>query len=601
MQTNNLLCHGVFLLGPNVKQWLCKNDTKQEQMLDYFVPTSSTAAMISCTHYQMDFVHVALRACDCLVMQFDPILLFTQSQVDILQYADSQQVQIYLICDNCASTEQIQAALLQVQPLLVQAIVAQHVLRSDHPNLLGLLCNTPSVLPNRIASFGKHDGVFSQNILASSEELIAQVVHMYDNGRSMLIRVFAGNLQLGQNTFYNNGAHHVIVESIQFGDTQITCAQAPTLVKVTVRSSNLNRGCNMHVNYKLAPIDACPTNVHMSIVPKIASNLPHLVEFLKHVAHRPDLTIYIEETGEYAIAASKSATLVDFQKTHKCPIDVSFSPIKTQLRESISSPASQTILAKSPNKHSRYFFTAEPTADALIKEFEKGILHQMDIKPRAKILADKFGWDAIEARKIWAISSNVADANILVDTTKGVQYLNEIKDATNSAFAWATKAGVFCEEPMRGITFRLLDVVLQSDSIHRGAGQIIPPVRRAMYGCQIASNPVLQKPLTTVTVTCPKEEIYNMYTELLGTGAIVVNMQDCLVQNLPYLKMNVHVDTHLAHLIPNQLDCSDKVIWKVIGNPMKEDSVAYTVMCQKQQEKGLKIGIPELQKYCDKL
>ena len=40
--------------------------------------------------------------------------------------------------------------------------------------------------------------------------------------------------------------------------------------------------------------------------------------------------------------------------------------------------------------------------------------------------------------------------NMLTDVTKGVQYLNEIRDSCIAAFQWASKEGVMCEENMRG-------------------------------------------------------------------------------------------------------------------------------------------------------
>lgn len=39
--------------------------------------------------------------------------------------------------------------------------------------------------------------------------------------------------------------------------------------------------------------------------------------------------------------------------------------------------------------------------------------------------------------------------NMMTDVTKGVQYLNEIKDSCIAAFQWASKEGVMCEENMR--------------------------------------------------------------------------------------------------------------------------------------------------------
>ena len=48
-----------------------------------------------------------------------------------------------------------------------------------------------------------------------------------------------------------------------------------------------------------------------------------------------------------------------------------------------------------------------------------------------------------------------AGPNMMVDMTKGVQYLNEIKDSCVAAFQWATKEGVMAEENMRGIAFEV--------------------------------------------------------------------------------------------------------------------------------------------------
>ena len=52
---------------------------------------------------------------------------------------------------------------------------------------------------------------------------------------------------------------------------------------------------------------------------------------------------------------------------------------------------------------------------------------------------EKFDWDATEARKIWCFGPEGTGPNLLVDCTKAVQYLNEIKDSVVAGFQWATK------------------------------------------------------------------------------------------------------------------------------------------------------------------
>merc|ERR1712013_675999 len=156
-----------------------------------------------------------------------------------------------------------------------------------------------------------------------------------------------------------------------------------------------------------------------------------------------------------------------------------------------------TCLAKSPNKHNRLYFTAEPMEDA---------------KERAKLLREKFSWDENAARKIWAWGPETEGANLVVDQTQGVQYLLEIKEHVNSAFQWATKEGPLCDENMRGIKFGLTDVTLHTDATHRGAGQIMPPTRRACFAAELLGKPTVQEPIFLVEITCPQEAMSGVYS-----------------------------------------------------------------------------------------
>jgi len=72
-----------------------------------------------------------------------------------------------------------------------------------------------------------------------------------------------------------------------------------------------------------------------------------------------------------------------------------------------------------------------------------------DPKLRAKRLIDEFGWEKEETQKIWAFGPDNSGPNMLVDVTKGVQFMNEIKDSMDSAFQWSTKEGPLTDENMR--------------------------------------------------------------------------------------------------------------------------------------------------------
>jgi elongation factor 2 len=95
-----------------------------------------------------------------------------------------------------------------------------------------------------------------------------------------------------------------------------------------------------------------------------------------------------------------------------------------------------------------------------------------------------------------------------MDCTKGVQYLNEIKDSCVAGFQWATKEGVLSEENVRGVRFDIHDVTLHADAIHRGGGQIIPTARRVLYASMLTAKPRLFEPVYLCEVqVCEKNWI----------------------------------------------------------------------------------------------
>lgn len=71
--------------------------------------------------------------------------------------------------------------------------------------------------------------------------------------------------------------------------------------------------------------------------------------------------------------------------------------------------------------------------------FKGVVTPRQEMKERARYLADTYDMDVGEARKIWCFGPEGTGPNLLMDVTKGVQYLNEIKDSVVAGFQWATK------------------------------------------------------------------------------------------------------------------------------------------------------------------
>merc|ERR1719387_3119872 len=182
-------------------------------------------------------------------------------------------------------------------------------------------------------------------------------------------------------------------------------------------------------------------------------------------------------------------------------------------RETVTQTSSVTCLAKSPNKHNRLYIVAQKMEEDLCKDIEDGKLGpKAEAKERARTLREKYDWDDNQARKIWCWGPETEGANVVVDETVAIQYLNEIKEHVNSAFQWATKEGPLCEENMRGIRFNLKDVTLHTDAIHRGAGQIMPATRRVCFASTLTAQPGLQEPVFLVEITCPQEAMSGVYS-----------------------------------------------------------------------------------------
>ena len=74
-----------------------------------------------------------------------------------------------------------------------------------------------------------------------------------------------------------------------------------------------------------------------------------------------------------------------------------------------------------------------------------------------------------------------------------------------------TREAPLTEEHMRGIRFNINDVVLHGDAIHRGAGQIMPTARKAMYASELYGEPRLQEPVFLCEIQCPDEAVGGIY------------------------------------------------------------------------------------------
>ncbi len=248
--------------------------------------------------------------------------------------------------------------------------------------------------------------------------------------------------------------------------------------------------------------------VTIAIEPKRSSDLPKLVDALRKLAiEDPTLKVHInEETGEYLISGMGTLHLeiVLWELNQRTGLEVITSPPVVVYRETIRKSAGP-FEGKSPNKHNKLYISVEPLNEDTLKLLVEGKVYDgQDWRQRAKILREYAGWDAQEARGIWAIDENL---NIMVDLTKGVQHLREIKDTIIQAFRWALSAGPLCQEPARGVKVILHDAVVHEDPAHRGPAQIMPATKNAIFAGFLSAKPTLLEPILLIDIRVPQEQL----------------------------------------------------------------------------------------------
>jgi len=362
------------------------------------------------------------------------------------------------------------------------------------------------------------------------------------------------------------------------------------------------------MKYSVSPV------VKVAVKPKDGKDLPKLVEGLKKLSKSDPLVVCTtEESGEHVIAGCGELhieiCLKDLRDEYaQCEFTVS-DPV-VSYRETVNEISGVTCLSKSPNKHNRMYLTAEPLSDDLCKDIESGkIGPKADPKEKVRILKEKYDWDDAQARKIWCYGPETDGANIVVDVTQAVQYLLEIKEHVNSAFQWTTKEGPLCEENMRGIRFNLVDVTMHADSIHRGAGQIMPPTRRCCFAAELTAKPTLQEPVFLVEITCPQDAMSGVYNCMnLRRGCV---FEENPREGTPLIQVKAHLPVNesfgfvaaLRQATSGQAfpQCVFSHWENLTGNCLEVGSKMEQMILDIRKRKNLKVVMPALGDYLDKL
>jgi elongation factor 2 len=260
-----------------------------------------------------------------------------------------------------------------------------------------------------------------------------------------------------------------------------------------------------------------------AIEAKSMADLPKLVEVLRVIAKAdPSLSIEINnETGEHLMSGMGELHLeiTEYRIINEQGVDIISSPPIVVYQESVKGPNPSEFEGKSPNKHNKFYFIVEPLEEGVQEAIHKGDIDTdakiKDPKELAKVLVD-CGMNVDEAKGVVGFKNN----NVLIDCTKGIQYLHETMELVKQAFEEAMMRGPLANEKVAGVKVKLMDAKLHEDTIHRGPAQIIPAVRDGIYGAMCQAGRILLEPMQKIFISVPPDYMggaVNLINQRRGT------------------------------------------------------------------------------------
>ncbi|QRV94692.1 Elongation factor Tu GTP binding domain [Ceratobasidium sp. AG-Ba] len=261
----------------------------------------------------------------------------------------------------------------------------------------------------------------------------------------------------------------------------------------------------------------------VAVEPISPSELPKMLSGLRSVNKSyPLLHTKVEESGEHVIVGTGElyldCVLHDLRRVF-AEIEIKVSDPVTRFCETVVETSALKCYADTPNKKNKITMIAEPLERGLAEDIESDRINmRMAPKDRGKILQERYQWDLLASRAVWAFGPDEQGPNVLLDDTLPSQVdkkmLGTVKEHIKQGFQWGTREGPLCDEPIRNVKFRILDATLAQEPIFRGGGQIVPTARRVCYSSFLMATPRLMEPIYYVEVQAPADCISAVYTVL---------------------------------------------------------------------------------------
>eukprot|EP00300_Choanocystis_sp_HF-7_P023742 c2471_g1_i1.p1 GENE.c2471_g1_i1~~c2471_g1_i1.p1 ORF type:complete len:1004 (-),score=197.96 c2471_g1_i1:134-3118(-) len=442
---------------------------------------------------------------------------------------------------------------LALDPLPLLAVVCSRVFGDARALVDMLVAHVPSPIAGARAKIesaylGPLNTSVGEALLSCSPDgaLVANVVKLFpsDDCKSFgaLARIFAGTLKVGDRVkvlgeayeagYNEEDAKDAVVSALSIYNSRysvpIDSAPAGAWVLIEGIDESILKTATVVDPDWVAPQPFRPLAfndepiVKVAIEPLNPSELPKMLDGLRRLAKTyPLLAAKVEESGEHVLLGTGElyldCALHDLRKLYT-DIEVKVADPVVRFCETVVETSSVKAFVDTPNGLNRFAMIAEPLERGLPEFIEVRAFAGMAVgsDALATTLMQTYQWDLLAVRSLWAFGPDQATGpNALLNDTFADESdrvrLGSVKQSVVQGFRWATRDGPLCNEPVRGVKFRLVEAAVAETVPGRAAGQVIPSVRRVAYSSLLLAAPRLMEPMLQVEVYTPADCVAAVY------------------------------------------------------------------------------------------
>ena len=344
-------------------------------------------------------------------------------------------------------------------------------------------------------------------------------------------RVYGGTIEKGTEIFFvgSMGKARTQQVGVYMGPERINTDNVPAgnIVAITGAKNAIAGETITNYGTKIAPFESIEhisePVVTVAVEAKNTKDLPKLIEVLRQVG-KEDPTVRVEineETGEHLISGMGELHLeIIAYRINEKGVEIETSEPIVVYRETVAGKAGP-VEGKSPNKHNRFYIDIEPLEDKLFQAIQAGDIKEGRVKGKELTSTfTEYGLPKDEAKKVW----DVYNRSLFINMTRGIQYLDEIKELLLEGFESAMEDGPVAREKVMGLKISLKDAKIHEDAVHRGPAQVLPAIRKAVYGSIMLANPTLLEPMQKVFINVPQDYMGAATREIQNRRGQIVDM-----------------------------------------------------------------------------